>query len=79
MAADPACLSTALPGGVGAAGGRAPLVSQLQQPCALWPGAVCDPCNVSRPQEQPQGDWDRAVMDQDGNVSLSGAVRRNVS
>lgn len=79
LAADPACLSPALPGGLGAAGGRAPLVSQVQQPRALWPEAVCAPCNVSNPQEQPQGDWDRNAMDQDGNVTLSGVLRRNVS
>lgn len=79
LAADPVCLSTALPGGLGTAGGRAPLVSQVQQPCVLWPEAVCALCNVLSPWEWPQGKWGRAVMDQDGSVTLSGALRRNVS
>lgn len=79
LAADAACLSRALAGGLGTAGGRTPLVSQVQQPCALWPEAVCALCNILSPRELPQGDWDRAVMDQDGNVTLSGALTRNVS
>lgn len=37
--------------------------------------ALCVPCDAASPQERLQGDWDRAVMDQDGNVTVSGALR----
>lgn len=40
---------------------------------------MCVPRNAWSPQERPQGDWHRAVTDQDDSVAISGALRRRIS
>lgn len=50
----------------------------------VWPEAVCVQavcvlCNVYKSPGVPQGAWDRAVTDQDSNVTITGALKRSVS